>query len=128
LKIHEFKSSDLDRLPGTNSKLIHSFGALADLGQEIVNRNTFQETIRTSLHLMLGSLAIMRGGVAGYSRYEHEFYMLSTRGLGRPLLLSATPSLRHAIAKVLSSFTASCSCSIPSSGLPPRSIARVASA
>jgi HD-GYP domain-containing protein (c-di-GMP phosphodiesterase class II) len=90
LKIHEFKSSDLDRLPGTNSKLIHSFGALADLGQEIVNRNTFQETIRTSLHLMLGSLAIMRGGVAGYSRYEHEFYMLSTRGLGDrfPLKLS----------------------------------------
>ena len=90
MKIHEFKLSDLDERPGQGSKLIHSFAALADLGQEIVNRNTFQETIRTSLHLMLGSLAIMRGGVASYSRYEQQFCMLSGRGMGDrfPLKLS----------------------------------------
>lgn len=118
MKIHEFKLSDLERLPENNSKLIHSFGALADLGQEVLNRNTFQDTIRTSLHLILGSLAIMRGGVAGYSRYEHEFFMLSGRGLGdrfpqklslcyedeRQFVLNGLAPIENAYAKVLPFF------------------------
>lgn len=72
------------------TKLIHTFGALAELGQEVANKNSFQETIRTSLHLLLGSLAIMRGGVARYTRFEHELYMVAGRGLGDefPLTLS----------------------------------------
>lgn len=72
------------------TKLIHTFGALAELGQEVANKNSFQETIRTSLHLLLGSLAIMRGGVARYTRFEHELYMVAARGLGDefPLTLS----------------------------------------
>ncbi|HKX84555.1 MAG TPA: HD-GYP domain-containing protein, partial [Pyrinomonadaceae bacterium] len=82
MKIHEFKFPNIRELSENQSKLIHSFGALADLGQEVLNPNSFQETIRTSLHLILGSLAIMRGGVAGYSRYENQFFMLSGRGLG----------------------------------------------
>lgn len=71
-------------------KLIHTFGALAELGQEVSNKQNFQETIRTSLHLLLGSLAIMRGGVARYSRYSHELNMVAARGLGEdfPLTLS----------------------------------------
>lgn len=71
-------------------KLIHTFGALAELGQEVANKNNFQETIRTSLHLILGSLGIMRGGVARYSRFGHELNMLAVRGLGDefPLTLS----------------------------------------
>lgn len=71
-------------------KLIHTFGALAELGQEVANKNNFQETIRTSLHLILGSLGIMRGGIARYSRFEHELNMLAVRGLGDdfPLTLS----------------------------------------
>jgi HD-GYP domain-containing protein (c-di-GMP phosphodiesterase class II) len=64
------------------SKLIHAFGALAELGQEVANKNNFQETIRTSLHLLSGALGIMRGGVARYSRYGHELNMLAVRGLG----------------------------------------------
>ena len=36
-------------------KLIHIFGAMAELGQEIANKSNFQDTIRTSLHLLLGS-------------------------------------------------------------------------
>lgn len=63
-------------------QLIHTFGALAELGQEVTNRQNFQEMIRTSLHLLLGSLAIMRGGVARFSRFGHEFNMLTMRGLG----------------------------------------------
>lgn len=65
-----------------NHKLVHAFGALADLGQEVANKNAFPETIRTSLHLLLGSLGIMRGGVARFSRFAHEFHMSAMRGLG----------------------------------------------
>lgn len=71
-------------------KLIHTFGALAEIGSEITQKQNFQEMIRTSLHLLLGSLAIMRGGVARYSKFAHELNMLSVRGLGDefPLTLS----------------------------------------
>lgn len=70
------------------TKLIHAFGALAELGSEVSNKNSFQETIRTSLHLISGALAIMRGGVARYSRYGHELSMLAVRGLGDDFPLS----------------------------------------
>jgi len=75
-----------------DSKLIHAFGALAELGHEITNKNNFQETIRTSLHLISGALGIMRGSVARYSRFAHELNMLAVRGLGDdfPLSLSLT--------------------------------------
>lgn len=69
-------------------KLIHAFGALAELGQEVANKNNFQETIRTSLHLLSGALGIMRGGVARYSRYGRELNMLAVRGLGDDFPLS----------------------------------------
>lgn len=76
-----------------NSKLIHAFGALAELGQEITNKNSFQETVRTSLHLVSGAIGIMRGAVGRYSRFEHEFNLLAVRGLGDdfPLSLSLSP-------------------------------------
>lgn len=48
-------------------KLIHSFGALADLGQEVASSGDFNEMVRTSLHLLLGTLAIRRGIVIEYS-------------------------------------------------------------
>lgn len=70
------------------SKLVHSFGALADLGAEIANKNSFQDTIRTSLHLLLGSLGIMRGAVARYSKYENELALMAMRGLGDEFPLS----------------------------------------
>jgi HD-GYP domain-containing protein (c-di-GMP phosphodiesterase class II) len=44
--------------------------------------------IRTSLHLLLGSLAIMRGGVARYSRYGRELNFLAVRNLGDDFPLS----------------------------------------
>ncbi|MGI8556319.1 MAG: HD-GYP domain-containing protein, partial [Pyrinomonadaceae bacterium] len=74
------------------NKFIHTFAALADLGQEVAHTNSFQEMIRTSLHLLLGSLAIMRGGVARYSRFAHELNFLAMRGFGEdfPLGLNVT--------------------------------------
>lgn len=74
------------------NKFIHTFAALADLGQEVAHTTSFQEMIRTSLHLLLGSLAIMRGGVARFSRFGHELNFLAMRGLGEdfPLSLNVT--------------------------------------
>jgi GAF domain-containing protein len=69
-------------------KLIHTFGALAEIGSEIAQKQNFQEMMRTSLHLLLGSLAIMRGGVARFSRYEHELNMTVVRGFGDDFPLS----------------------------------------
>ena len=71
------------------NKLIHTFGALAELGNEVAHKQNFQEMIRTSLHLVLGSLAIMRGGVARYSRFAHELSICSLlRGMGEEFPLS----------------------------------------
>ncbi|MGH9932378.1 MAG: HD-GYP domain-containing protein [Pyrinomonadaceae bacterium] len=50
-------------MESNTQKLIHSFGALADLGQEIADSGDFMEMVRTSLHLLLGTLAIRRGAV-----------------------------------------------------------------
>ncbi|MEZ5308098.1 MAG: HD domain-containing protein [Pyrinomonadaceae bacterium] len=71
-------------------KLIHTFSALADIGQEVANKRSFEEMIQTSLHLLLGSLAIMRGGVARYSKFGHELNFLAVRGLGDDFPLAAT--------------------------------------
>ncbi|HTK38941.1 MAG TPA: HD-GYP domain-containing protein [Pyrinomonadaceae bacterium] len=64
------------------NKIIHVFGALADLGQAVADKNDFQETVRTSLHLISGAIGIMRGGVARYSRFGHELTLAAARGLG----------------------------------------------
>ena len=50
-------------MESNTQKLIHSFGALADLGQEIADTGDFIEMVRTSLHLLLGTLAIRRGAI-----------------------------------------------------------------
>lgn len=69
-------------------KLVHAFGALAELGNEVANKNSFQETIRTSLHLVSGAIGIMRGGIARYTKFGHELNMLAMRGLGEDFPLS----------------------------------------
>ncbi|HSE31508.1 MAG TPA: HD domain-containing phosphohydrolase [Pyrinomonadaceae bacterium] len=47
----------------SNQQLIHTFGALADLGQEVANTGDFHQMVQTSIHLLLGTLALRRGGV-----------------------------------------------------------------
>ncbi len=88
LNLEDIQLSNLRQTAESRSKLVHTFGALAELGHEVASRSNFQDTIRTSLHLILGSLGIMRGGVARYSRFEHEFNMLAVRGLGDSFPLS----------------------------------------
>jgi len=47
----------------SNQQLIHTFGALADLGQEVANTGDFNDMVQTSMHLLLGTLALRRGAV-----------------------------------------------------------------
>lgn len=63
-------------------RLLHTFSALADLGQEIADTGDFEEMLRNSFHLLLGSLAIRRGGVAEYDREAHQLRVVAARGLG----------------------------------------------
>ena len=62
-------------------KLIHSFGALADLGQEIADSGDFMEMVRTSLHLLLGTLALRRGAVLECPLHLDITNCLATWGL-----------------------------------------------
>jgi HD-GYP domain-containing protein (c-di-GMP phosphodiesterase class II) len=50
-------------MESSTQKLVHTFGALADLGQEIAGTGDFSEMVRTSMHLLLGTLALRRGAV-----------------------------------------------------------------
>jgi GAF domain-containing protein len=65
----------------TDRKLIHAFAALADLGQEIADADNFQEMIRTSLHLLLGSLAIRRGALAEFNERFNTLHFMAVRGV-----------------------------------------------
>jgi HD-GYP domain-containing protein (c-di-GMP phosphodiesterase class II) len=64
-----------------NQRLLHTFAALADLGQEIANTSDFEEMLRSSFHLLLGSLAIRRGAVAQYDRQHDTLKIVTSRGL-----------------------------------------------
>jgi HD-GYP domain-containing protein (c-di-GMP phosphodiesterase class II) len=63
-------------------RLLHTFAALADLGQEIADTGDFQEMLRSSFHLLLGSLAIRRGAVAEFDRDLGQLRVVAARGLG----------------------------------------------
>ena len=63
-------------------KLIHSFGALADLGQEIADTGDFIEMVRTSLHLLLGTLGIRRGAIVECPSHLDTTNCLAVWGLG----------------------------------------------
>jgi len=62
-------------------KLIHTFGALADLGQEISDSGNFEEMVLTSLHLLLGALGIRRGAVAEFEAVDGLLKFVAVRGL-----------------------------------------------
>ena len=63
-------------------KLLHTFAALADLGQEIADTPDFQEKMRTSLHLVQGSLGIMRGALAKFEPEIQSLSFVAARGMG----------------------------------------------
>ena len=69
-------------MDSNTQRLLHTFSALADLGQEIADTGDFEEMLRNSFHLLLGSLAIRRGGVAEYDRELNQLRLVVARGLG----------------------------------------------
>src|SRR5438128_1264180 len=77
-------------------RLLHTFSALADLGQEIAAAGDFDEMLRTSFHLLLGSLAIRRGAVAEYDRDLGTLRLVAARGLGESPNTSFNLSTDHA--------------------------------
>ncbi len=64
-----------------NQRLLHTFAALADLGEQIANTADFEEMLRSSFHLLLGSIAIRRGAVAQHNRQSDGLRIISARGL-----------------------------------------------
>jgi HD-GYP domain-containing protein (c-di-GMP phosphodiesterase class II) len=68
-------------MESNTQKLIHSFAALADLGQEIADSGDFIEMVRTSLHLLLGTLAIRRGAILECPAHLERTNCLATWGL-----------------------------------------------
>lgn len=77
-------------MESTTQKLIHTFGALADLGQEIARTSDFNEMVRTSLHLLLGTLAIRRGAVVECLLGQESTKCLAVWGLGDEYQLELT--------------------------------------
>jgi hypothetical protein len=84
-------------MDSSTHKLIHTFESLADLGQEIAGTNNFKEMVRTSLHLLLGTLALRRGAVIECLSSGNESECISHWGLGDySLTLSLTTDDRAA--------------------------------
>jgi hypothetical protein len=69
-------------MESTTQKLIHTFGSLADLGQEVAASGDFDEMVRTSLHLLLGTLAIRRGAVLECDSHTEALDTRAVWGLG----------------------------------------------
>src|SRR4030095_4418491 len=73
----------------STQKLIHTFGALADLGQEVANTGDFSEMVRTCMHLLLGTLALRRGAVVECSE-QRELGCVAAWGLHEELITQFT--------------------------------------
>jgi CRISPR/Cas system-associated endonuclease Cas3-HD len=64
------------------TKLIHAFSALADLGEELADTRDFEEMVRSTLHVVLGSLGVRRGAVAEYVQADDALRFVAAWGLG----------------------------------------------
>ncbi len=69
-------------MPDRMRKLLHAFAALADLGEEIADTSDFVEMVQSSLHVVLGALAIRRGAVAEHHPDAGHLKVVATRGIG----------------------------------------------
>src|ERR1044072_8424034 len=66
-------------------KMLHTLGALNDLGAEINSQENFDELIRASLHTCLGTLAIPKGAIARFSKNPRQLKIPAAKGLQGPL-------------------------------------------
>jgi putative nucleotidyltransferase with HDIG domain len=65
----------------TLRKMLHNLSALAELGNEISSSHDFDEVVRASLHMLLGTLAIPRGAIARYSHEPRQLKVVAAKGL-----------------------------------------------
>src|ERR1044072_1294509 len=62
-------------------KMLHTLGALNDLGAEINSQENFDELIRASLHTCLGTLAIPKGVMPLFSENTRQQKVIPAKGL-----------------------------------------------
>jgi putative nucleotidyltransferase with HDIG domain len=62
-------------------KMLHNLGALTDLGAEISSTHNFNEVIRTSLHTLLGTLAIPKGAVTRLAQRPRQLRVIASKGI-----------------------------------------------
>ena len=62
-------------------KMLHNVSALTDLAAEISSTHNFEEVARTSLHTLLGALAIPRGALARYTTRPRQLKIMAAKGL-----------------------------------------------
>jgi putative nucleotidyltransferase with HDIG domain len=62
-------------------KMLHTLGALTELGAEISSQENFDELIRTSLYTCLGTLAIPKGAIARFSEKPRQLKIIAAKGL-----------------------------------------------
>jgi putative nucleotidyltransferase with HDIG domain len=62
-------------------KMLHTLGALTELGTEINSTNDFDEVIRASLLTCLGTLAIPKGAIARFSEQPRQLKIVAAKGL-----------------------------------------------
>src|SRR5438128_4605552 len=65
----------------TLRKMLHNISALSELGSEISSTHDFDEVVRASLHMLLGTLAIPRGAIARYSHEPRQLKVIAAKGL-----------------------------------------------
>src|SRR3712207_4345286 len=65
------------------ARLLHAFAALADLGEEIAATRDFGEMVRSTLHVVLGTLGVRRGAVAEYEAGATRLRCVAAWGFGR---------------------------------------------
>ena len=65
----------------TLRKMLHNLSALAELGNEISSAHDFDEVVRASLHMLLGTLAIPRGAIARYRQEPCQLKVVAAKGL-----------------------------------------------
>jgi putative nucleotidyltransferase with HDIG domain len=61
--------------------MLHNMSALTDLSAEISSTHNFQEVTRSSLHTLLGALAIPRGAIARYTTKPRQLKIIAAKGL-----------------------------------------------
>lgn len=69
----------------TLRKMLHNLTALADLGAEISSSHDFDEVMRSSLHMLLGAIAIPRGAIARFSTRPRQLKVIAAKGLSGAL-------------------------------------------